>query len=64
MRTLDRRLQKLEQENKRRSTKHILLVERYPGQTLEEAKAEAGLCSTNENDYQIVFMTAQDFATL
>ena len=56
MRGLDRRLRKLEQESKRRSTKHILLVERYPGQSLAEAKAEAGLSSKNENDYSIVFM--------
>ena len=64
MRTLDRRLQKLEQENKRLSTKHLLLVERYPGQPLEEAKEEAGLSGKNENNSQIVFMTAQDFACL
>ena len=62
MRTIDRRLTKLEQENKRRSTKNILLVERYTGQPLEEAKAEAGLSS--ESDYQIVFMSAQDAAVL
>jgi len=60
----DRRLRKLGHENKRRSTKHMFLVERYPGQPLEEAKAEAGLSGKNESDYQIVFMTAQDFATL
>jgi hypothetical protein len=57
-----RRLRKLEQENKRRSIKHILLVERYPGQPLEEAKEESGLSS--ESDYQIVFLSAQDAACL
>jgi hypothetical protein len=62
MRTLDRRLRKLEQENKRQSIKHMLLVERYPGQPLEEAKAEAGL--TSESDYQVVFMSAPDAACL
>ena len=64
MRTIDRRLKKLEEENKRRSIKHMLLVERYPGQPLEEAKEDAGLTSTNENDYQILFMTVQDAACL
>jgi hypothetical protein len=64
MRTIDRRLRKLEEESKRRSIKHLLLVERYPGQPLEEAKAEADLSSMNESDYQIVFMTAQDAAIL
>ena len=64
MRGLDRRLRKLEQENNRRSTRHIVLVEKYPGQPLEEAKAEAGLTCMNENDYSIVFMPSLAAACL
>jgi len=64
MRTIDRRLSKLEQENKRRSIKHIVLVERYPDQSLEEAKVEAGLANKNENDYNIAFMSSEDAAAL
>lgn len=59
-----KRLKKLEEEERRRSIKPLLLVERYHGQTIEEAKEEAGVTSTNENDYQIVFLSAQDAATL
>lgn len=64
MSAYDRRISKLERESKYRTTKHLLLVERYPGQPLEEAKMEADLTCENENDYQIIFMSKEDAATL
>ena len=61
-----KRLRKLEQECKRHSIKHLLLVERYLVQPIEEAKAEAGLTILKEfrESKEIVFMSAQDAATL
>lgn len=64
MSTHDRRIFKLEKESKYRNTEHLLLVQRYPGQSLEEAVEQAGISSENEHGFQIVFMTAQDAATL
>jgi len=63
MSAYDRRISKLERESKYRTTKHPLLVERYP-EPLEEAKMEADLTCENENDYQIIFMSREDAATL
>lgn len=59
----ERRLKKLEQENKHRSTKYPLLIEKYSGQALEEAKAETVLSETDETEYHIVFIPKEDAAT-
>lgn len=64
MGTLYRRLSRLEQENIHRNKRHLLLVERYPGQSIAEAMQEAGISGANEHEFQVVFMTAQDAATL
>ena len=61
---LDRRLSRLEQESRHRNKKNIILVERYRGQSIEEAKEEAGISSENEHEYQVVFMPTMDYATL
>jgi hypothetical protein len=63
MRANGRRLRKLEQLNNLRSHKFIILVEKYPGQPLEEAKEEAGVTSTNKNDY-ILLMSIADAGLL
>ena len=63
MRTINRRISKLEQESMRLNTKTVLLVESYPDQTIGEAKVEAEL-SCNEDDHGIVFLSALDAGTL
>ena len=64
MRTLGRRLSKLEQESMNRNKKHLLLVEKYPEQPLEGAKEQAGISSENEHEYQVICVSALDAATL
>lgn len=63
MGTINNRLRKLEQQHYG-SSRFMVLFERYPGQSLEEAKEKAGLSGTNDNDRYIAFMTAQDAGVL
>ena len=60
----DRRISKLELESRHCNKKSLLLVERYRGQPIEEAKVEAGISSENEDGYKIIFMTGRDAETL
>lgn len=51
MGTLNRRLSRLEQKNRYRNKKHLLLVEKYPRQPHEEAKKQAGITTENEHKF-------------